>query len=328
MFPSKNPERSPRIPKSCLAAAWAIPAGALLCLTPEIPAAPPLREASPNASQPLRLNLNSPTLEQLAQAIREQTGVNLLLAEELRPRRVPDIHLNHLNAADALRALEKSVPGISLEISPGPSGPTDPGTVFHLLPARKSPACQVLSTGPRFAQKKAFQDFLQRATDAIEQACAARSKADPDRPLAPPRMDPHPLTQLLFVSGDPEAVALATQVLVALGCTVPAPPAASAPLLPAPSNIPLPPAALPNPGTAQVSPGSAAPGSPRVPVANPQDPKTAPPTGDRLSEIQAAHAEATRRLRSLEETSRPARIPPTPVSPTPGIPARKPASDR
>jgi hypothetical protein len=288
---------------------------ALLCSAQAEPPSKPVRSAKPNAAEkkqpaatstsdpthkPITLQFQESTLEQLARSIRDQTPINLLVAEELRTLRVPEIHLTRVHPADALRSLEKIIPGMTLHVTPGPSGTDDPSTIYELLPPKKSsaPTSLVLKSGQRTRDKKGFTDFVAQAMEAVTQACSSRSKADPAHPIAPPRIDSHPQTQLLFVSGSQEAIHLANQVLVALGCELPAyqtpvPPLASIPpSLPALPTIPTLPTQNPASNRSLLPTEKSAPA------------KTDSTPADRLSEIQAAHAEATRQLRILEENSR------------------------
>jgi hypothetical protein len=213
---------------------------AWMLISAEISAAPPSSSRGPRPTatparslvadtRPIDLDIpeSGATLGELVRQIRERSGLNLLLAPELRDTRAPEIHLSHVAALDALRALEKVTPGVSLDFTSGPKGLADPGTIFRIFPSptvtTNSPSlpprvCSVFkSHGHQPLKGKALDELVKQIDNATKKACDMHSKTPGIRKLSPPSVEAHPATGLLIVAGEEPAVSIAAQVIQGLG---------------------------------------------------------------------------------------------------------------
>lgn len=171
------------------------------------------------------LNAN---LGEVGDYLAKQSGANLVMATEARGLPVPDMSLRHVTGMGVLRAIqEMGVPFQFTQTPPQSPGelplwvivPTmivqEPQTnvtrIFNLRGVQIPPADVAIELTPEM-----FKKVVMDISEAIDIALQAREEATRGK-VSAPVLKVHEGTRLMVISGNPQEVEIAQQVICALG---------------------------------------------------------------------------------------------------------------
>lgn len=196
--------------------------------------APPPPAAPAPAAVPKVLptiDLKETTLGEAVEQLADLSDINIVVSNDVMSLPVPRIHLRKVSAIGALQAIAQS--GVPIIINQTPSevpgeapvwvimgtGPLDKiptlTKVFNLR--RASPDFSPQMSRPASDQSpEKFEEVTKAISDAILTALVTRMEATNIK-SQPPVVKIHPATRLMIVSGKPEEVNIASQVICALG---------------------------------------------------------------------------------------------------------------
>lgn len=202
-------------------------------------ATPALAQQAPPSVDPFatvapliaEINFDGLNLEKAVQELAHATGENIVVADEVKDMPVPAMKLRNVTSRGVLKAIANS--GLQIvvsETSPLSSGESPVWVVSAALTAAPAPNQtkifnlssvyieSVTPADPTLAQDpEVFSNVTKQITDAVRDALATRAMATKSKKPASTVMRVHEATRLMIVSGAPEEVDIARQVICALG---------------------------------------------------------------------------------------------------------------